>query len=309
MAAPCCRATSAPGRRSANASAACVLWCRLALLLVAAVGNVASAEPTPLSMSDGAVLRAVPVAAGGSVLLALPTVGRPVVQLSLFPCFGRLNWYAAAGFVPTPSNNTFSWAWQSDYPRVGAVVNVLRPNDTVYVRVDAAAEAAYGAGVPGAVFDILPLSNSSRFGEIVPQPTSRQIRDYSQDAKAFTVSLSWQPTALASDSYRVYLYPAAVPRGFITYSACGAEQFMLPVSDTPQVSASSASVSVSSVDPYSPMTLLVVVERPDGYKNNYFPISFNAAGLPARRPSRHCAVLVGLMMVLAVLAAGVSQRC
>lgn len=249
------------------------IWIAIAVV----IGSVAISL-AEVTLTDGVVVRGLTLTPGGSEVLSLAVAaGTPQAFLYLFPCFGEVNWYAQAGFEPTPTNRSFGWAWQRNFAVAAGQVNVAGAS-TVYVLVTA--PKTFGTYPLAAKYDFLALTNLTRYNEIVPSLSGKSPPSLSLNVDQLSLSMSWPVTGGPDDYYTVYQYGAAIPQadGYLEYSACGADEFMLRNSaDSVHVTTDQASVTLTNIDTSRQMHALIVAARntPTGYKTGYAPVNIN----------------------------------
>jgi len=117
-----------------------------------------------------------------------------------------------------------------------------------------------------AKFDFLVTLTQDEFNNIVPVPGADGA--LTLGSSGTTVSLTWQETSNPQDVYTVYGIASndTTDSGYLSYSACGVEEFMKVLDLKQTKNGNQLSVNL---DVKTKMIVSVVVQRSGGYKASY----------------------------------------
>jgi len=214
-----------------------------------------------------------------------PPVIYPILNFTLFPCYGSLNWYLNINSVPVPNVNNscvLPWnpnvkkTWCAPTPYNGTVFNILAQGIQTYS----------GAPLASAKFDMAIFLTEDSFDLQVPSPggsgkLTGSLLDNVKKGERQQLSLQWIGTGNPNDTYTVYQYdnganPISDSSGFIQTSGCGILEFMTPVAGLDiKNDGNQLSTTVSDLDPEEEFLFAVLVQRSGGYLNSYKVLRVN----------------------------------
>jgi hypothetical protein len=218
-------------------------------------------------------------------LVYTPSTVHSVLNFTLFPCYGSLNWYLDINRAVIPDNsNACALKWNPNVRKTWCAPATY--NGTTYNILVEGIRTYTGAPVFAAKFDIAIFLSEFDFSDQVPSPGGGGVIDGSllenlKKGDRQEVTLKWTGTGNSNDAYTLYMYnngenPVTEDSGYIPTSGCGIKEFMQPVTGIDiSVSGNDYTAKVGDLDPETEYWFAVVVQRSAGYLNSYKVLTVN----------------------------------
>jgi len=196
-----------------------------------------------------------------------------------------MNWSLGRGYVPTSlGNNSCDAPWPGPL-KTRSVCTIPYPRNDTYYYVNVQGLGTWsGSSVYSSIFDMFLFTSDAEFNLLVPAPgqggaITSSLQVPNQKGGTSVLTMKWQGTGVANDTYSVWQY-ATVPSnsGFTYATGCGAKYFMNQRTDVIVNNNGDGTFQavVDQLDPVAITTITVVVDRPNGYTNTYRTIFVNS---------------------------------
>jgi len=206
-----------------------------------------------------------------------------LLNFTLFPCYGSLDWYLNIGTIPVPDQkNGCALKWDPSVKKTWCSPPVY--NGTTYNILAKGLRSYTGAPLAAAKFDFAIYTSNAQYDMQVPVPggggnLEGSLLDGLNEGERQTLTMKWVGTGQPNDTYHVYKWednPISEDSGFHSSSACGIKEFMIPVTGiTITNNENQFSTQIGDLDPEKELLFAVVVERPGGYINSYKTLRVN----------------------------------
>jgi len=209
-----------------------------------------------------------------SYIWNLANTGNGPFRIYSIPCSGAFNWYV--GFFPSlnSQNSNCSFSWTNQESKQSCTLFFPTNGSIIYEQSDAVTTPS--------TMDIIVLISVQSPSTYFPTPgNGGTLQTNNPDSSNPVLSVTWTTTGNPNDVYSVYGYNGGVSNGNYPYTACGVRNYMTFLNVTQTTSGNTISVNINltqlGYNVKGPYTIVVVVDRPNGYSSVYNPIINSAS--------------------------------
>jgi len=259
------------------------------LLVAFALICIEAQQGTDISNAVGNVQKGyvVPSDSLTKYLYYTPPAVYPLLNFTLFPCYGSLKWYLDINRTPVPDNqNSCAFDWDPNLKKTWCAPATY--NGSRYEILVQGIRTYNGAPLASAKFDMAIFLTATSFDDQVPIPGGSgkldgALLDNVKKGQRQQLTLNWIGTGNTKDVYTVYQYDnGANPvvdnpdSGYLLSAGCGLKEFMTPVTGINiQNNGNEYTAVIGDLDPEEDYLFAVVVERTGGYLNSYKTLRVN----------------------------------
>jgi len=196
-------------------------------------------------------------------------------SFTIVPCYGPVDWDIS--FSNNIGSDTYSIPWLREVATINWEIPEGPDYGPIFVNFTFTCRSNTNDNNGNCVvFDLFAYAPPASLTQYIPTPgQGGAIGKPELSSGGKSGSFEFFPSSSPSDEYEIYTTTNKAPAGYFISTACSIRSWMSNTTLKPTQDGSFLKVSFSSLNPKTPLTAVVVLNRPGNYSSAYNSFTFN----------------------------------